>query len=203
MTPRQNGIPPRVAFGSHCFWSPPSSMAPTASSAHPSGELALLDEAPACALRSTAVVARTGHAEDVADHHVVIPRNVLPQLAQKIVLLDTAWPHERADMVPVRTMQCHHRPIPTEAGDMAVLAQGDEIDQLHRPLADLQCLIHVERVHDHSGVLQPQRGYRSPFPKLRSDGWDGSLSRPPHQTRSWCWRSSSRNTSVAGSPSER
>jgi hypothetical protein len=33
---------------------------------------------------------------------------------------------------------------------MAMLAQLDEIDQLHRTLADLQCLIHVERVHDHS-----------------------------------------------------
>src|SRR5713101_3009809 len=129
-------------------------------SAHPFGELAFLDEAPACALRSPTVVARTGHAEDVADHHVVMPRNVLPQLAQKVVLLDAAWSHERADVVPVRTVQRHHRPIPTEADDMAVLAQLDEIDQLHRTLADLQCLIHVERVHDHRGVLQPQRVQR-------------------------------------------
>src|SRR6266446_2555866 len=134
-------------------------------SSHSFGELAFLDEAPACALRSATVVARTGNAEDVADHHVVMPRNVLPQLAQEVVLLDAAWPHERADVVPVRTVQRHHRPIPTEADDMAVLAQLDEIDQLHRTLADLQCLIHVERVHCHSGFLQPRRGYRSPFPK--------------------------------------
>src|SRR5881396_1194668 len=125
-------------------------------SSHSFGELAFLDEAPACALRSATVVARTGNAEDVADHHVVMPRNVLPQLAQEVVLLDAAWPHERADVVPVRTVQRHHRPIPTEDDDMAVLAQLDEIDQLHRTLADLQCLIHVERVHCHSGFLQPQ-----------------------------------------------
>src|SRR5207245_9218028 len=49
-------------------------------SSHSFGELAFLDEAPACALRSATVVARTGNAEDVADHHVVMPRNVLPQL---------------------------------------------------------------------------------------------------------------------------
>src|SRR3989442_12694407 len=125
-------------------------------SAHSFGELAFLDEAPACALRSATVVARTGNAEDVADHHPGMPRNVLPQLPQEVVLLDAAWPHERADVVPVRTVQRHHRPIPTEADDMAVLAQLDEIDQLHRTLADLQCLIHVERVHHHSGLLQPQ-----------------------------------------------
>src|SRR2546425_8604070 len=129
-------------------------------SSHSFGELAFLDEAPACALRSATVVARTGNAEDVADHHVVMPRNVLPQLAQEVVLLDAAWPHERADVVPVRTVQRHHRPIPTEADDMAVLAQLDEIEQLHRTLADLQCFIHVERVHYHSGFLQPQRVQR-------------------------------------------
>src|SRR2546426_6698720 len=126
-------------------------------SSHSFGELALLDEPPACALRSATVVARTGNTEDVADHHVLMRRNALPQLAQEVVLLDAAWPHERADVVPVRTVQRHHRPIPTEADDMAVLAQLDEIGQLHRTLADLKCLIHVERVHDHRGVLQPQR----------------------------------------------
>src|SRR6185503_12193789 len=95
---------------------------------------------------------------------VVIPRNVLPQLTQKIFLLDAPWPHERAEMVPVRTVQRHHRPIPTEADDMSVLAQLDEIGQLHRALADLQGLIHVERVHsNHSGFLEPQRGYHIPF----------------------------------------
>ncbi len=108
---------------------------------------------------------------DVADHHVVMPRNVLPQLAQEVVFLDAAWPQERADVVPVRIVQRHHRPIPTEADDMAVLAQLDEIDQLHRTLADLQCVIHVERVHDHSGVLQPQRvapnPVRLPPPQVR------------------------------------
>src|SRR3989442_3291013 len=129
-------------------------------SSHSFAELASWDEAPACALRSATVVARTGNAEDVADHHVVMPRNVLPQLAQEVVLLDAAWPHERADVVPVRTVQRHHRPIPTEADDMAVLAQLDEIEQLHRTLADLQCFIHVERVHYHSGFLQPQRVQR-------------------------------------------
>src|SRR6266852_4692542 len=123
-------------------------------SSHPFGELAFLDEAPACALRCATVVARAGNAEDVADHHVVMPRNVLPQLAQEVVLLDAAWPHERADEVPVRTVQRHHRPVPTEADDMAVLAQLEKIDQLHRTLADLQCLIHVERVHGHRGFLQ-------------------------------------------------
>src|SRR5712691_1127268 len=128
-------------------------------SAHPFGELDFLDEAPACALRSATVVARTGNAEDVADHHVVMPRNVLPQLAQEVVLLDAAWPHERADVVPVRTVQCHHRPVPTEADDMAVLAQLDEIHQLHRTLADLQCFIHVERVHGHRSVLQIHGAY--------------------------------------------
>src|SRR6266849_4739528 len=122
-------------------------------SSHSFGELALLDEPPACALRSATVVARTGNTEDVADHHVLMRRNALPQLAQEVVLLDAAWPHERADVVPVRIVQRHHRPIPTEADDMAVLAQLDEIEQLHRTLADLQCLIHVERVHDHSGFL--------------------------------------------------
>src|SRR5712692_5369674 len=131
---------------------PPTSREGT-HSAHPFGELAFLDEAPARALRRATVVARPGNAEDVADHHVVMPWNVLPQLAQKVVLLDAAWPHERADVVPVRTVQRHHRPIPTEADDMAVLAQLDEIGQLHRTFADLQCLIHVERVHDHSGFL--------------------------------------------------
>src|ERR1700730_10158108 len=69
---------------------------PGGHSAHSFGELAFLDEAPACALRRATVVARTRNAEDVADHHVVIPRNVLPQLAQEVVLLDAAWPHERA-----------------------------------------------------------------------------------------------------------
>src|SRR5256712_6378862 len=131
-------------------------------SAHPVGELAFLDEAPACALRSATVVARTGNAEDVADHHVVMPRNVLPQLAQEVVLLDAAGPHERADVVPVRTVQRHHRPIPTEADDMAVLAQPDEIEPLHRTLADLQCFIHVEPVHYHTGFFQPQRFQRPP-----------------------------------------
>src|SRR6266567_5114245 len=135
-------------------------------SSHSFGELAFLDEAPACALRSATVVARTGNAEDVADHHVVMPRNVLPQLAQEVMLLDAAWPHERADAVPVRTVQRHHRPVPAEADDMAVLAQLDEIDQLHRTFADLQRLIHVERVHGHRGVLQPQRGHHNPFPTL-------------------------------------
>src|SRR5713101_6869443 len=123
-------------------------------SAHPVGELAFLDEAPACALGRATVVARPGNAEDVADHHVVMPRNVLPQLAQEVVLLDAAWPHERADVVPVGTVQRDHRPVPTEADDMAVLTQLDEIDQLHRTLADLQCLIHVERVDGHRGFLQ-------------------------------------------------
>src|SRR6266852_8657445 len=108
-------------------------------SSHSFGELAFLDEAPACALRSATVVARTGTAEDVADHHVVMPRNVLPQLAQEVVLLDAAWPHERADVVPVRIVQRHHRPIPTEADDIALLAQLDEIEQRHRTLANLQC----------------------------------------------------------------
>jgi flagellar hook-basal body protein len=122
-------------------------------SPHAFGELAFLDEAPACALRSTTVVARTGNAEDVADHHVVMPRNVLPQLTQEVMLLDAAWPHERADVVPVRAVQRHHRPIPTEADDMAVLAQLDEIPELDRPVADLQSLVHVERVHDHRGYL--------------------------------------------------
>src|SRR6266852_9204148 len=138
--------------------SPTSGRAPIQRT--PFGELAFLDEAPACALRSATVVARTGNAEDVADHHVVMPRNVLPQLPQKVVLLDAAWPQERADEVPVRTVQRHHRPVPTEADDMAVLAQLDEIDQLHRTVADLQRVIHVERVHDHGGVLQPQRVQR-------------------------------------------
>jgi len=69
-------------------------------SAHPFSELAFFDEAPACALRGAPVVARTGQAEDIADHHVVVPGNVLPQLAQKVVLLDAAWPQERADVVP-------------------------------------------------------------------------------------------------------
>src|SRR6266478_4397970 len=96
-------------------------------SSHSVGELAFLDEAPACALRRAPVVARTGDAEDVADHHIVIRRNVLPQLAQEIVLLDAAWPDERADVVPVRAVPRHHRPIPTEADDVAVLAQLDEI----------------------------------------------------------------------------
>src|SRR4029434_10148305 len=64
---------------------------------------------------------------------------------------NASWPHERADVVPARTMQRHHRPIPTEANDMAVLAQLNEIEQLDRTLADLERLIHVERVHDHSG----------------------------------------------------
>src|SRR5437879_12023279 len=103
-------------------------------SSHSFGELAFLDEAPACARRSATVVARTGNAEDVADHHVVMPRNVLPQLAQEVVLLDAAWPHERADVVPVRTVQRHHRPIPTDADDMAVLPQLDESDQPRRTL---------------------------------------------------------------------
>src|SRR3989442_2356058 len=148
-------------------------------SSHSFGELAFLDEAPACALRSATVVARTGNAEDVADHHVVMPRNVLPQLAQEVVLLDAAWPHERADVVPVRIVQRHHRPIPTEADDMAVLAQLDEIDQLHRTLADLQGLIHVERVHHHSGfLLSVRRGTPPP--------WRGRTDRPasPRRRRS-------------------
>src|SRR3989454_8709443 len=133
-----------------------------AHSSHSFGELAFLDEAPACALRSAPVVARTGNAEDVADHHVVMPRNVLLQLSQEVVLLDAAWTHERADVVPVRTVQRHHRPIPTEADDMAVLAQLDEIEQLHRTLADLQCLIHVERVHHHSGFPPATSVYSDP-----------------------------------------
>ncbi len=74
-------------------------------SSHSFGELAFLDEAPACGLRSATVVARTGNAEDVADHRVVMRRNVLPQLAQEVVLLDAAWPHERADVVPVRMIK--------------------------------------------------------------------------------------------------
>jgi hypothetical protein len=37
---------------------------------------------------------------------------------------------------------------------MAVLAQLGEIDQLHRTVADLERVIHVERVHDQSGFLQ-------------------------------------------------
>ncbi len=138
--------------------------------AHALGELAFLDEAPAGALGSATVVARTGNAEDVADHHVVMPRNVLPQLAQEVVLLDAAWPHERADVVPVRTVQRHHRPIPTEPDDMAVLAQVDEIGQLHRTLADLRCVIHVERVHGHRSVLQPQCGPHNPVLKTSRSG---------------------------------
>src|SRR5437773_3359401 len=118
-------------------------------SSHSFGELAFLDEAPACALRSATVVARAGNAEDVADHHVVAPRNVLPQLAQKVGLLDTAWPHERADVLPARTVLRHHRPVPTEADDMAGLAQLDEIGQLDRTVADSHRVTHVERVHDH------------------------------------------------------
>src|SRR4030095_12823497 len=105
----------------------------------------------ACALCSATVVARTGNAENVADHHVVTPWNVLPQLPQQVVFLNAAWPNERADVVPARTMQRHHRPIPTEADDMAVLAQLNEIEQLYRTLADLQRTIHFHRVHDHSG----------------------------------------------------
>ena len=79
---------------------------------------------------------------------------MLPQLAQKVVLLAAAWPHERADVVPARTVQGHHRPIPTETDDMAVIAQLGEIGQLHGTVADLQRVIHVERVHDHGGCLQ-------------------------------------------------
>src|SRR3989442_15807134 len=102
-----------------------------------------------------------------------MPRNVLLQLSQEVVLLDAAWPHERADVVPVRIVQRRHRPIPTEADDMAVLAQLDEIEQLHRTLATLQCLIPVERVHYHSGFLQPQRvqrPYRGGPPQLAGFG---------------------------------
>src|ERR1700731_1263099 len=135
-------------------------------SAHSLGELDLLDEAPACALCSATVVARTRNTEDVTDHHVVIPRNVLPQLTQKVVLLDTTWPYERADVVPARTVQRHHRPIPTEPDDMAVLAQGDEIGQLHRALADVQRFIHVERVHDHTGFLPLPGSSHSPVTDL-------------------------------------
>ena len=72
-----------------------------AQSPHSFGELAFLDETPACALRSATVVALTGDAEDVADHHIVMRRNELPQLAQEVVLLDAAWPHERADTYDV------------------------------------------------------------------------------------------------------
>src|SRR4029450_6065084 len=85
------------------------------------------------------------------DHHVVGPGNVLSQLLQKVVLLDAAGTHERGEGMPVRTVQRHHRPVPTEAADMALLAQRDEIGQLHRTIADLQCVIHVERVHGHGG----------------------------------------------------
>src|SRR6266571_6172890 len=131
-------------------------------SSHSFGELAFLDEAPACALRSATVVARTGNAEDVADHHVVMPRNVLPQLAQEVVLLDAAWPHERADEVPVRTVQCHHCPVATEPDNMAVLAQRDEIGQPHWALADLQRLIYVKRVYGHTGFL-PLPGSSQPL----------------------------------------
>jgi hypothetical protein len=41
--------------------------------------------------RNATVVGLTGDAEDVADHHVVMRRNVLPQLAQELVLLDAGW----------------------------------------------------------------------------------------------------------------
>ena len=41
---------------------------------------------------------------------------------------------------------------------MALLAQLDQIEQLHGPVADLQRLVHVERVHDHNWSLQLLHG---------------------------------------------
>jgi hypothetical protein len=51
---------------------------------------------------------------------------------------------------------------------MAVLAELEEIEQFHRTLADLQGLIHVERVYDHCRVLQPSM-YRDAGARGRHD----------------------------------
>ncbi len=100
------------------------------------------------------------------------------------MLLDAAWPHERADVVPVRIVQRHHRPIPTEADDWSAarvldrlvpsshLVTGDRqavvLDRQtdafrdHGPVRDAAVVVHVAPRHptisNKNGQLNPPLG---------------------------------------------
>ena len=62
--------------------------------------------------------------------------------------------------MPVLNVRRHHRPVPTKADDVTVLAQLDEVGQLHGALTDLQCFIHVEGVHCHRKFPPCRRVHR-------------------------------------------
>ena len=127
LRPRSPGFPMAGAQPLHAkvSWAVPIHRAPLANS------LSWMKRQPARSAAPRSSLAP--NAEDVANHHVVMP-GMSAVVAKEVVLLDAAWPNERADVVPVRTVQRHHCPIPTEPDDMAVLAQMTRSNSFTGPL---------------------------------------------------------------------
>jgi hypothetical protein len=102
---------------------------------------------PACAAASD-----RGLSEDagvVADHDVLLGRDVRRQLHKHVGLGRSDRPDEREEVVPAPDEARDGAPVAADANDVTVLAELDHVGEANGPGRQLQRVIYVEGVHLH------------------------------------------------------
>jgi len=111
------------------------------------------DEPPPRSRRGSVVIALSRDPLDVPDHHVVIRRDVLPDLKEKRLLRHGHRADEAKQIMPLGHPQCHGGEVPAEPQQMATIPKSHEIGELDRPTRQPQGLIDVEGIQHHPAAV--------------------------------------------------
>src|SRR5207244_4951194 len=85
----------------------------------------------------------------VADHDVLLGRDVRRQLHKHVGLGRSDRPDEREEVVPAPDEARDGAPVAADANDVAVLAELYHVGEANKPGRQLQRVIYVEGVHLH------------------------------------------------------